>query len=422
MPAREAAGHAEAGKTARGLVLTRTFNAPRTLVFAAWTDPKRVAQWWGPHGFTAPVCEVDARPGGAIRIHMRGPDGVVYPMTGTYREVTPPERLVFTSAALDQAGKPLFEILTTVTLTEQGGKTTLTVRARVVTSTPEAAPYLQGMDAGWTQTLERLEAHVAQGRAHPSGVQSGYAPVNGLKMYYEIHGSAKAGSPPLLLLHGGGSTIDTSFGKVLPALAQTRQVIAVEQQGHGHTADVDRPFTFAQSAEDTVGLLRHLTIRQADVLGYSNGGHIALQIAISHPEVVRKLVIESAMFNREGTDPGFWEGFTAAKPEDLPAELRAAYLNVAPRPGDLPTFFAKSVQRMLHFTGWTPEEIRSIRAPTLVIAGDRDIVRPEHAVLMFRLLPHAWLAMLPGTDHMTIVNRGDWVVSMVEAFLDAPMP
>ncbi|TMI94088.1 MAG: SRPBCC domain-containing protein [Bacillati bacterium ANGP1] len=164
MPEKKAAGRPEPGNTDRELVLTRTFSAPRTLVFAAWTDPKRVAQWWGPHGFTAPVCEVDARPGGAIRIHMRGPDGTVYPMTGTYREVAAPERLVFTSAALDKAGKPLFEVLTTVTFAEQGGKTTLTVRARIVTSTAEAAPYLQGMEAGWTQTLERLETHLAKAR------------------------------------------------------------------------------------------------------------------------------------------------------------------------------------------------------------------------------------------------------------------
>ena len=162
MPAREAAGRPEPGKTERELVLTRTFNAPRALVFAAWTDPTRVAQWWGPHGFTTPVCEVDARPGGAIRIHMRGPDGTVYPMTGVYQEVVAPERLVFTSAALDKTGKPLFEVLTTVTFAEQGGKTTLTLRARVIKSTAEAAPYLQGMEAGWTQTLERLETHLAK--------------------------------------------------------------------------------------------------------------------------------------------------------------------------------------------------------------------------------------------------------------------
>ncbi len=144
----------------RELVLTRVFDAPRELVFKAWTDPKHVAQWWGPHGFTNPVCELDVRPGGAIRIHMRGPDGTVYPMTGVYQEIVEPTRLVFTSAALDEEGNPLFEVLHTVTFAEQGSKTTLTVKARVVKSTAEAAPYLDGMEAGWTQSLERLETHL----------------------------------------------------------------------------------------------------------------------------------------------------------------------------------------------------------------------------------------------------------------------
>jgi len=258
---------------------------------------------------------------------------------------------------------------------------------------------------------------------HAPAVRSGYAPVNGLKIYYEVHGSANRKIPPLVLLHGGGSTIDTSFGKILPALAKSRQVIAFEQQGHGHTADiVDRPFTFEQSANDTAGLLRHLNIGKADFFGYSNGGHIALQVAISHPDLVRKLVVESAMFHRDGSDPGFWGSFEHATQGDMPPELREAYLGVAPHPGDLPSFFAKSVQRMLNFKGWTPEDLQSINAPTLVMIGDHDIVRPEHAVLMFRLLPNAQLAVLPGTDHMTIVNRSDWLVPMIETFLDPPMP
>jgi uncharacterized protein YndB with AHSA1/START domain len=140
----------------RELVLTRVFDAPRELVFKAWTDPKQVAQWWGPNGFTNPVCDLDVRPGGAIRIHMRGPDGTVYPMTGVYNEVVEPERLVFTSAALDADGNPMFEVLTTVTFAEQGGKTKQIMRARVIKSTAEAAPYIKGMEAGWTQSLERL--------------------------------------------------------------------------------------------------------------------------------------------------------------------------------------------------------------------------------------------------------------------------
>ena len=151
----------EPASTGRELVITRIIDAPRALVFRAWTGPKHVAQWWGPHGFTNPVCELDVRPGGAIRIDMCGPDGTLYPMSGAYREVVEPGRLVFTSAALDEKGDPLFEVLSTVTLTGQGGGTALTLRARVVKATAEAAPYLAGMEAGWTQTLERLEAYVA---------------------------------------------------------------------------------------------------------------------------------------------------------------------------------------------------------------------------------------------------------------------
>jgi len=143
------------------LVLIRVFDAPRKLVFKVWTDPKCVAVWWGPHHFTNPVCELDARPGGAIRIHMRAPDGTVYPMTGVFNEVVEPERIVFTSAALDAAGNPMFEVLTTVIFAEQGGKTKQTMRARVIKMTPQAAPYIAGMEQGWTQSLERLTAYVA---------------------------------------------------------------------------------------------------------------------------------------------------------------------------------------------------------------------------------------------------------------------
>jgi uncharacterized protein YndB with AHSA1/START domain len=140
------------------LVLKRVFNAPRERVWKAWTDPRQLAQWWGPAGFTNPVCEADVRPGGAIRIDMRGPDGAVYPMTGVYREVVAPERLVFTASALDEKGRPLFEVLNAVTFAKQGGKTLLTLRAQVVSKTAGADAYLEGMEAGWSQSLVRLEA------------------------------------------------------------------------------------------------------------------------------------------------------------------------------------------------------------------------------------------------------------------------
>ncbi len=252
-------------------------------------------------------------------------------------------------------------------------------------------------------------------------VTSGYAPVNGLKMYYEIHGTAKGGDPPLVLLHGGGSTIDTSFGKVLPSFARARQVIAFEQQGHGRTADiVDRPYSFEQSADDAAALLRHLRIERADFFGYSNGGNIALQIAIRHPALVRNLVVASAMFKRDGLFTGFWESMRHATLESMPTELREAYLRVAPHPDQLITFHDKCARRMLEFKDWRAQDIQAIDAPTLVMVADGDIVRPEHAVEMFRLLPQAQLAVLPGTDHMTLMQRADWQVSMIEAFLDAP--
>ena len=136
--------------------LTRVVNAPVELVWKAWTDPRHMARWWGPKSFTNPVCELDLRPGGAIRIHMRAPDGTVYPMTGTFEEVAPPNRLVFTSVARDDDGKPLLEGHTTVTFEDVGGKTKLTVLSRAVGLAPIAPQMLAGMQQGWTQSLDKL--------------------------------------------------------------------------------------------------------------------------------------------------------------------------------------------------------------------------------------------------------------------------
>jgi uncharacterized protein YndB with AHSA1/START domain len=145
----------------REVTLTRIFDAPRELVFRMWTDPRHVAQWWGPQGFTNPVCEMDVRPGGALRIVMRAPDGVDYPMRGIFREVAAPERLVFTNVAVDAADNPLLEGLTTVTFAAHGGKTKLTLRTRAVGLVAAAVQMLDGMEAGWTQSIDRLAAHVA---------------------------------------------------------------------------------------------------------------------------------------------------------------------------------------------------------------------------------------------------------------------
>jgi uncharacterized protein YndB with AHSA1/START domain len=146
----------------RVMEMTRVFDAPRKVVFAAWTDAKQVAQWWGPIGFTNPVCELDVRPGGEIRIDMRAPDGVVYPMKGVYKEIVPPERIVFKASALDKDGKAMFENLNTVIFSEHDGKTTVALRVEVLTSSAAAEQPLAGMEMGWKMTLDRLEAHVTK--------------------------------------------------------------------------------------------------------------------------------------------------------------------------------------------------------------------------------------------------------------------
>jgi len=142
----------------REVTITRVLHAPRALVFAAWTEPKHLAQWWGPKGFTNPVCEIDVRIGGALRIHMRGPDGSIYPMKGEFREILPPERLAFTNIALDEAGTAILEGFTTVTFADDGGKTRLTLHTRARAVVDKAAAYLQGMEMGWTMSIDKLEA------------------------------------------------------------------------------------------------------------------------------------------------------------------------------------------------------------------------------------------------------------------------
>lgn len=255
---------------------------------------------------------------------------------------------------------------------------------------------------------------------------SGYAPVNGLQMYYEIHGAGE----PLVLLHGALSGIGTSFGAVLPLLAKNRRVIAVEYQAHGRTADVDRPLTYPQLADDVVALLRHIGVDRADFFGYSTGSGIALEIAVRHPEVVRKLVLASIAYNPDGLHPGLLEGMEALTPEmTVGSPFEEEYLRTAPNPQDFPTLVAKVKKLALEFTGWPAEAVRSIPAPALVVISDSDQIRPEHAVELFRMfgggvfgdvagLPDSQLAVLPGTTHVGIAARADWLSSMIDSFLD----
>jgi pimeloyl-ACP methyl ester carboxylesterase len=245
-----------------------------------------------------------------------------------------------------------------------------------------------------------------------------YADLGPLRVYYEVHGPSRDDAPPVLLLHGGDPTIETSFGAILPLLARTRRAIAFERQGHGHTADVPgRPTSFADSARDAAALLDRLGVDRVDVVGYSNGGHVAIQLALDHPARVDRLVVISAMASRDGAAPEFWAFFDHPSIEAMPRDIRDAYLASAPRPEDLPRYFAASVNRMRDFRGWSADELRSIRAPTLLLLGDRDIVTPQHAVWLYRLLPDARLCIVPDTDHAAIVRRTDVVLPAVDSFL-----
>src|SRR5205823_5679566 len=215
-------------------------------------------------------------------------------------------------------------------------------------------------------------------------VEHGYVPVNGLKMYYEIHGSGR----PLVLLHGNLSTIGTSFGKVLPMLASTRRIIAVEQQGHGHTADINRSFSIEQWAEDTAALLRHLQVEQADFFGYSSGGAVALEIALRSPALVRKLVwAGGTSYRRDGLYPELLAAGEAMKPEDLDGSpFQQEYASIAPHPENWHRLVVKITDLDRTIGDRSREAMASVKAPTLLIIGDSDIVRPEHTVEMFRLL------------------------------------
>ncbi len=269
-----------------------------------------------------------------------------------------------------------------------------------------------------------------------TNAQRGYVSVNGLRMYYEIHGEG----PPLVLLHGGLMTIETSFAEFLPSLARTRRVIAVEQQAHGRTADIDRPLTFEQEANDTAALLGQLEILNTDVFGYSDGGIVGLGLAIRQPKLVRKLVLAGANYNNDGLHPEMLQFITAMADQDpasaaatLPPEMRDAYVRVAPRPEDWPILVSKEMKQSATFKGWRPDDLKAIKAPVLIVVGDADIVRLEHAVEMLHLfgggvagdmvgLPDSQLAVLPGTTHELLMQRADLLLPIILAFLDAPAP
>lgn len=283
--------------------------------------------------------------------------------------------------------------------------------------------------------LVALVVGVGQPAAEPESRGHGhYAEVHGLHMYYEVWGQPH-GKPPLVLLHGGLSAIGTSFGNVLPQLAKRRQVIAIEQQAHGHTADIDRPLSTGVMADDTVELLRQLNVAKADFYGYSMGGEVALDLGIRYPDRVRKLVLQGVAWNKAGNYPGILEGVEQVRPEDLfGTPFHEEYLRIAPRPQDFPRLVERIKEQARTQVNQSPDAIRAMGRPAQVIIGDSDIIRPEHAVELFRLvgggvpgdiegLPNSELDILPATTHLTVADADHAAVllKIIPAFLDRPI-
>jgi pimeloyl-ACP methyl ester carboxylesterase len=260
----------------------------------------------------------------------------------------------------------------------------------------------------------------------PAIAQSGkYATVNGLHMYYEVQGTGK----PLVLIHGAASTIQTTFGRLLPALAKTHKIIAVELQAHGHSDNRDgRPITFEQDADDVAALLGQLHIDHADVFGFSNGGTTALQLALRHPERVNKLIIASSMYKKAGVAPEFWQGFNSPNFSDMPDPYKQAFLAIHPNQEALHIMFDQCVQRMQHFPDIPDEAISALPMHTLILIGDKDVPLPEHAVEMYRRMPHATLAIFPGGHGafmgelitLNTANNPPVALPVIEDFLNQP--
>ncbi len=267
--------------------------------------------------------------------------------------------------------------------------------------------------------------------AEGGAVKTGYAPVNGLKLYYEVFGAGE----PLILLHGGVGAIEM-FADILPALSRSRQVIGVDLQGHGRTADIDRPLSLEAMADDVAGLMKHFGIAKADVMGYSLGGEVALRTAIQHPELVRKLVVVSATFKRDGWYPEIRAGMAqmgpaAAEPMKQ-TPMYQLYSRLAPKPDDWPVLLTKLGDLLRKDYDWS-KDVAAIKAPALLVFGDADAVRTAHAVEFFELLgggkkdggwdgsgvSNARLAILPGLTHYNVFSSPA-LPSTVTAFLEAP--
>ena len=251
-------------------------------------------------------------------------------------------------------------------------------------------------------------SHFMNAQQSPGGH---YAKINKLNIYYEIHGSGE----PLVLLHGGGSTIASTFGRVIPALSKSHRIIAIELQAHGRTKDIDQPLSFEQDADDVAALLKHLQIKKTNIIGFSNGGTTTLQIAIRHPAIVNRIVLASTIFQRAGMQPGFFEGMQQASFEQMPAPLKEAFLQVNPDPEGLNRMFNRDVARMIGFKDIPDSAIQSIKVPALVINGDAEVVLSKHAFLLSELLPGGRLAIIPSA-------HGDYIGEICARDKDSKLP
>jgi pimeloyl-ACP methyl ester carboxylesterase len=254
---------------------------------------------------------------------------------------------------------------------------------------------------------------------------SGYAPVNGLRMYYEVHGDGK----PLVLLHGSYMTIDLNFAQLIPELAKNYKVIALEMQGHGRTGDIDRPYSYPALASDIDGLLKHLKIDSADVLGYSLGGTVAFELAIKHPQRVTSLVIISSVFRHDGWLQSARDLFPTIKPEFFEnTPLKAEYDRLAPDKSHWKDWVNKMVASEVIPFDLGSENVKRLKCPVLIISGDNDGVDLNHIAEMYKLcgggvfgdiagLPKSRLAIVPGMTHVTLMMETAKLVSIINPFL-----
>lgn len=249
--------------------------------------------------------------------------------------------------------------------------------------------------------------------------RTGYADVNGVHMYFEVYG----GGTPLVLLHGGMLSIRLNFADLIPTLSQRHQVIGVEMQGHGRTADIDREITPAALASDVLGLLDHLDIDQAHVLGHSMGGAVAMELAVTAPDRLLGVVPISVSVRQDGLHEDLRDPSRFATSSRLPTqqdfkEFREEYERLSPHPEHFDEFLARLSASNADLQGWTDEQLAGIRSPMLLVLGDRDFTTNEHAALMLQLIPGSQLAILPNTTHMQVTRRTDLLLPLLAGFLD----